>query len=69
MAITWWKISQKLKSIPFLESTEKELSIGIIHNASSISGEQTIGEMWNSLFFQIFTEIWIFCYEFQKNGH
>ena len=33
VAITGWKITQKLKSMIFLESTEKELSIGTIYIA------------------------------------
>ena len=44
MAITWWKISQKLKPIPFLESTEKELSNGTSYIASTIKFKQTLRE-------------------------
>ena len=37
-------MSQKLKSIPFLESTEKELFIGTIYFASTIKYKQTLRE-------------------------
>ena len=38
------EMSQKLKSIPFLDSTEKELSIGTIYFASTIKYKQTLRE-------------------------